>query len=207
VEPSVDTPATSPESVMPIEGEAESPDSDFDDSLSGAEARIAALQRDIENATEEEITVLRRLETERTRRIALERELHSARDQAGVLLLEEATRAAEASIAQAEDEASRIIGAALDEAAAVVAEAEEKSRAVVEHERELLQAFEADAERRIAELEYREVDLIDRLTDMQRIYDDLQDTLRVVAERSIDRLIDAKHSVGRLEEQDRTSLG
>lgn len=203
VEPSAETPAPSSESKPTIAGDDGSPGVDFDEALSGAEARIAELQRDIENAAEEEITVLRRLEAERTRRIALEQELHSARDQAGLLLLDEAARAGETAIAEAEDEASRITGNAVDEAKEIVADAKEKSQAIVEQGRARLRSLEIDAEGRIAGLERREADLEERLTVLQKIYDDLQETLKLVAETSIDKLFDAQHSVVQLEERTR----
>jgi chromosome segregation ATPase len=159
-------------------------------------SRILELEREIAEVVQEESSIVDQLEAERSRRAALEHELSNARDRASQLLLAEAAHVRDATLAEAEREAAEITHAAFEQAKRTIAEAEDESKAVIERGRARLHSLEADAKERIADLEKRERDLTQRIAHTQRLYKDLQDTLKLVAETSIAQLADAQRSAG-----------
>ena len=178
-----------------------------------SEELIAKLQGELKGVADQEAEIAQRLDSDRKRRAALDRQLHRAREEAASLMLDEASQTRSAMLAEAEQslqdsrlEAGRIAKQAFDQAKEMIAEAKEmvaeakaEGVAIVVAGQKKLSALEDDAAQRIADLdtEYRE--LTQRLDVMETVYNELQATLKLVAETSIEELVTKQESVKQLD--------
>jgi chromosome segregation ATPase len=171
-----------------------------------SEELITKLQRELDGAADQEAEIAQRLDSDRKRRAALDRQLHKAREEAASLMLDEASQTRSAMLAEAEEslqdsrlEAGRIAKQTFDQAKAMIAEAKDEGVAIVVAGQEKLSALEDDAAQRLADLdtEYRE--LSQRLGVMETMYNELQATLRLVAETSLEELVTTQESVKQLD--------
>ncbi len=178
--------------------------------VAASEERIANLERELGKAADEEAETARQLDTERKRRAALDQQLHDARGEATRLSLDEASQtrnamAAEAealletSRIEAEREASKITKQTFDQAKKMLAEAKREGMAIVDAGREKLNALEADAAQRIAALDAEHRELTHRLRVMETLYNELRETLQLVAETSVKELAEAQESLEQLD--------
>ena len=160
-----------------------------------SEERISNLEDELKEAVVLEAEAVHRFNSARKRAVALYRELHQARR----LMLDEASEARaalfaqteenlEAARADAESEVGEITKQAVDKANEIVASAEREAAATVDARREKVRALEADAIRRIAQLDTEHQELTHELGALEIIYDDLHKTLTLVTETSIEKL-------------------
>jgi hypothetical protein len=171
--------------------------------IAATEARIVDLERDLTGVTEQEAETARQLETRRARRTVLDRQLGDERKKEARLRLEESIAAQTAVLVDAENEASQITKQAREEADEILAESKRESAAIVGAGRERLGALEEDAARRAVELDAEHQARSDELRIMETLYDELQSTLKLVAETSIKRLVDTQSSFARLDPTER----
>jgi hypothetical protein len=171
--------------------------------IAATEARIVDLERDLTGVTEQEAETARQLETRRARRTVLDRQLGDERKKEARLRLEESIAAQTAVLVDAENEASQITKQAREEADEILAESKRESAAIVGAGRERLGALEEDAARRAVELDAEHQARSDELRIMETLYDELQSTLKLVAETSIKRLVDTQSSLARLDPTER----
>jgi DNA repair exonuclease SbcCD ATPase subunit len=183
---------------------------DGDESLSeirqqikATEARISDLERDLTGVTKQEAEMARQLETRRTRRTALDRQLGEERKEEARLRLEESIAAQTAVLVDAENEASQITKQARQEADEILADSRRESAAIVEAGRERLAVLEEDAARLAVELDAEHHARSEELRIMETLYDELQSTLKLVAETSIKRLVDTQSSLAQLDPTER----
>jgi hypothetical protein len=88
----------------------------------------------------------------------------------------------------------------------MLAEARRESAAIVDAGREELGAVEADAARRVADLSVERQELTRRLGVMERLYNELQETLKLVVETSIEELAVTQDSLKQLDPVDTDAL-
>jgi chromosome segregation ATPase len=178
--------------------------------VAASEERIADLERELGEAADEEAETTRHLDTERVRRAALDQQLHEVREEATRLSLDEATRTRAAMVAEAEAllktsrveaerEASQIAKQTFDQAKEMLAEARRESVAIVDAGQEKLSALEADAAQRIAALDAEHQGLTRRLRVMETLYNELRETLHLVAETSVKELAETQESLKQLD--------
>ena len=159
-------------------------------------------------AADQEAETVRQLDTERTRRAVLDQQLREAREEATRFRLDEATHSRDAMAAEAEalletsrveaeHEASKIKKQTFSQAKEMLAAAQREATAIVDAGREELKVLEADATQRVDDLETERQELVDRLAVMETLYDELQETLRLVAETSVKELAEAQESLHR----------
>jgi hypothetical protein len=189
-----------------IETEAAPIDADQDDAelreeIAGSEERISSLEHELRGVTGQEIETARQLETRRTRRSALQRQLLEEREEQGRMKLEAATAAREAMIVDAEREAAGITSRAASQGDDLLAEAKREGATIVEMGRERLETLEGDAARRAVELDTEHRALSTELEVMRTLYDELQSTLKLVAENSFKELVAAKSSMAQLDQE------
>ena len=177
-------------------------------SLPGATSAtlIAELEHKLSAAATQEVELAHRLDTQRAQNAALAEELRDAHDEAIAASIEEATRRSDAILTEAETsrkdaerEAIRIIKEAFAEAKEILAEAEQEGAAIVKARQQELAAVELDATRRVEELETQHEELADRIELARKIYEELQGTLKQVAQTSLAELAEAKASLARLD--------
>ena len=169
-----------------VPGEVDEKRDDLRQQVAVSEERIAKLQGELEGAADQEAETAQRFDRERKRRVALDRQLHEAREEASSLMLDEASRTAmlaeageslQTSRVEAEREAGQIAKQAFEKAKEMVAAARRESLAIVDAGREEVAALEAEAARRIADLDTERQDLAYQLKVMTTLYDELQAVL------------------------------
>ena len=175
-----------------------------------SEEHIANFEGELKGAADQEAETAQILDSERKRRAALDQQLYEAREQAARLMLDEAsqTRSArraeaeellQATRVQAEREAGRVTKRAFDKANEMLAEAKREATTIVDAGREELSALEADAAQRLADLDAEHRDLTQRLSVMETLYNELRETLQLVAETSVKELAEAQESLHQLD--------
>ncbi len=168
-----------------VPGEVDEKRDELRQQVAVSEERIAKLQGELEGADDQEAETAQRFDRERKRRVALDRQLHEAREEASSLMLDEASRTRSAMLAEAgeslqtsrveaEREAGQIAKQAFEKAKEMVATARRESLAIVDAGREEVAALEAEAARRIADLDTERQDLAYELKVMTNLYDELQ---------------------------------
>jgi chromosome segregation ATPase len=178
--------------------------------VAASEERIAELERKLEEAADQEADTARQLDTERTRRAGLDQQLREVRTEAARLMLDEASQTRNAIVAEAEEhletsrieaerEASRITKQTFDQAKEMLAEAKREGAAIVDAGREKLKALKADAAGRVAALDTEHRELTQRLRVMETLYNELQETLQLVAETSVEQLAETQESLKQLD--------
>jgi chromosome segregation ATPase len=178
--------------------------------VAASEEGIASLERELGEAADQEAETVRQLDTERIRRATLDEQLHEAREEATRLRLDEATRTRNAMVAEAEAlletsrieaerEASKITKQTFNQAKEMLAEAKREAAAIVDAGQEKLNALEADAAQRIAALDTEHQELTQRLRVMETLYNELQETLQLVAETSVKELAETQESLKQLD--------
>ncbi len=178
--------------------------------VAASEERIADLERELGKAADEEAEMARQFDTERKRRAALDQQLHEAREEATRLSLDEASQARNTMVAEAEAlletsrieaerEATKITKQTFDQAKKMLAEAKREGVAIVDAHREKLSALEADAAQRVAALDAEQRELTHRLRVMETLYNELQETLQLVAETSVKELAETQESLKQLD--------
>ena len=109
-------------------------------------------------------------------------------------------------LVDAEREAAEVTSEAVDQGDALIAEAKREGAAIVEMGRERLETLEEDAARRAVELDTEHRALSMELEVMRTLYDELQSTLKLVAENSFKELVAAKSSMAQLDQEFSPSL-
>ena len=196
-----------------VPGEVDEELDELDQRVAVSEELIAKLEGELEGVADQEAEIAQRLDSDRKRRAALDRQLHKAREEAASLMLDEASQTRSAMLAEAEEslqasrlEAGRIAKQAFDQAKEMIAESKEmvaeakaEGGAIVVAGQKKLSALEDDTAQRLADLdaEYRE--LSQRLGVMGTMYNELQATLRLVAETSLEELVTKQESVKQLD--------
>lgn len=175
-----------------------------------SEERIAELERELEEAADQEAATARQLDTERQARAALDQQLRETREEATRLKLEEANRTRTAAVTEAEEllrtsrieaerEASKITKQTFNQAKGLLAEAKREGDAILDDGRERLNAMEAETADRVAELDAERQDVAFQLDVMAALYDELQTTLKLVAETSLKELAEARSAMAQLD--------
>jgi chromosome segregation ATPase len=114
-------------------------------------------------------------------------------------MVAEAEELLETSRIEAEREASRITKQTFDQAKEMLAEARREAAAIVDAGREKLEALEDDAAGRVAALDAEHRELAQRLGVMETLYNELQETLQLVAETSVKQLAETQQSLKQLD--------
>jgi len=157
-----------------------------------SEGHVVSLEQQLVKSVELETDAARQLDLRRTYRVAVDQQLHDAREEAARLMVDEASQRRDATVAgavaEAELEVSRVTKETFDQAKEMLAEARRESAAIVDGGREELSVVEADAARRVADLSVERQELARRLVVMERLYNQLQETLKLVVETSIEEL-------------------
>lgn len=198
-----------------VEGDAadDAPDGPLDElsqQVAASEQLVADLERELSQAATQEAEVAHELDVQRARRAGLAEELRGAHEQALAVSVADATRRADAILSEAEAfeatsrkdaerEATRITKQAFTEAIETLAGAEQEGAALLEARQQELVAVEAEATRRVEELETEHEALTYRVEVAKTIYEELQNTLKLVAESSLTELAEAKASLARLD--------
>ncbi len=175
-----------------------------------SEERIANLEGELKEAADQEAETAQRFDSERWRRAALDQQLHEAREEAARLMLDEASQTSSAMRAeavellqatrvQAEREAARVTKRAFEQANEMVAIARRDAVAIVDAGRDEVRAPEDDTARRMADLDTEHRKLTHRLGVMETICDELRATLTLVAEISIEQLVETQYSLKQLD--------
>ena len=186
---------------------------DLHQQVAVSEERIADLERELGEAADQEAETASQLGTERKRTAALDQQLHDAREEAIRLSLDEASQTRNAIVAEAEAlletsrieaelEASKITKQTFDQAKEMLAEAKRDSVAMVDAGQEKLNTLEADAAQRIDALDAEHRDLTHRLKVMETLYNQLQETLQLVAETSVKELAETQESLKQLDPEE-----
>ena len=153
---------------------------------------VVSLEQQLVKAVELATDAARQLDLRRTYRVGVDQQLHDARGEAARLMVDEASQRRDATVAgavaEAELEVSRVTKETFDQAKEMLAEARRESAAIVDGGREELSVVEADAARRVADLSVERKGLTRRLAVMERLYNELQETLKLVVETSIEEL-------------------
>jgi hypothetical protein len=171
-----------------------------------SEDHVISLERQLAKAIELETDAARQLDLRRRHRIAVDQQLHDAREEAARLVVEEASQKRDATVAgavaEAELEVNRITMETFDQAKEMLAEARRESAAITEAGREELIALEAASARRAADLSAEREELMRRRGVMERLRNELQETLKLVAETSIEELAVTQDSMKQLDPVD-----
>ena len=171
-----------------------------------SEGHVVSLEQQLVKSVELETDAARQLDLRRTYRVAVDQQLHDAREEAARLMVDEASQRRDATVAgavaEAELEVSRVTKETFDQAKEMLAEARRESAAIVDAGREELSAVEADAGRRVADLSAERKELMRRLGVMERLYNELQETLKLVVETSIEELAITQDSLKQLDPMD-----
>jgi len=175
-----------------------------------SEERIANLEGELKGAADQEAETAQRFDNERWRRAALDQQLHQAREEAARLMLDEVSQASSAMRAEAEEflqasrveaerEAGRLTKRAFDKANEMIAMARREAVAIMDAGRDEVRTLEDDAARRVADLDTEHQKLTHRLGVMETICDELRATLKLVAEISIEQLVETQYSLKQLD--------
>ena len=215
-----DTPPAAPVDLVEansayVKGDAadNAPDGPLDElsqQVAASEQLVADLERKLSQAATQEAELAHELDIQRARRAAVAEELRGAHEQALAVSVAEATRRGDAILSEAkafsdtarkdaEREATRITKQAFAEARETIAGAEQKGAALLEARQQELVAVEAEATRRVEELETEHEALTHRVDLAKTIYEELQNTLKLVAKTSLTELAEAKASLARLD--------
>jgi hypothetical protein len=100
---------------------------------------------------------------------------------------------------QAEREAGQVSKRAFEQANEMIAIARRQAVAIVDAGREQVRAREDDAAQRVADLDTEHQELTHRLGVMETICDELRATLKLVAEISIEQLVETQYSLKQLD--------
>ncbi len=181
------------------------------------EAQILNLERDLEVVAEQEAQLVEHLDAERTRSSVLDEQLREARHEASRLTLKIAFETRDAAVAEAEEllaapraeaeeflaasraEAEQIAKEASDAAEETFAAAQRESESVVNAGQERLRVAESDAAQRLADLDTEHQAVSEQVRVMEALYDELQATLKLVADTSVKVLAKTRESVKQLE--------
>ena len=175
-----------------------------------SEEHIADLEGELKEAADQEAETAQRFDSERQRRAALDQQLHEAREEAARLMHEEASQTRAAVVAEAEEflqaarveaerEAGRVTKQASEQANEMIAIAKREAVAIADAGRDEVRALEDDAAQRMADLDTEHRKLTHRLGVMETICDELAATLKLVAEISIEELVETQDSVKQLD--------
>ena len=171
-----------------------------------SQGHVISLEQQLAKAIELETDAARQLDLRRTYRVAVDQQLHDAVGVAAHLMVDEASQKRDATVAgavaEAELEVSRVTKETFDQAKEMLAEARRESAAIVDAGREELGAVEADAARRVADLSIERQELTRRFGVMERLYNELQETLELVVETSIEELAITQDSLKQLDPVD-----
>jgi len=163
-----------------------------------SEDHVISLEQQLAKAIELETDAARQLDLRRTHRVAVDQQLYDAREEAARLMVDEASHKRDAmvagAVAEAELEVNRITMETFDQAKEMLAEARRESAAITEAGRAELIALEAASARRVAELSAEREELMRRRGVMERLHNELQETLKLVAETSIEELAVTQYS-------------
>lgn len=184
--------------------------SDLRDQIEASEERIMALELELKGVGKQEQEAARQVETRRTRRAVLEQQLEEVRKEAAGFVIEEALAVRNVILAEAnetvemarvdaEREASQITAEARKRAEVILADAKRDGAAIVDEGRTRLEVLESESADKLVELETERQLLTQRLDVMETLYDELQATLKLVAETSIADLATTQSSLERLE--------
>ncbi len=174
-----------------------------------SEEHIAKVEGELKDAADQEAETAQRLDRVHKRRSTLDQQLHEAREQATLLMHEEAsqTRTAlvveadellEAARVEAEGEADRVTKHASDKADEMVALARHKAMAIVDAGYAEVTALVDGAPGGMADLGTEQRELTRRLGVMETIHDELVATLKLVAEISVEELVETQQSLKQL---------
>jgi len=175
-----------------------------------SEEHIAKLEGELKEAADQEAETAQRLDRVHKRKSTLDQQLHEAREQATRLMHEEASQTRAAVVAEAEEflqaarveaeaEADRVTKHASDKADEMIALARRKAMAIVDAGRDEVRALNDDAAQRMADLDTEHRGLTHRLGVMETICDELRATLKLVAEVSIEQLVETQYSLNQLD--------
>ena len=175
-----------------------------------SEEHIANLEGELKEAADQEAETAQRLDRVHKRKSTLDQQLHEAREQATRLMHKEASQTRAAVVAEAEEflqaarveaeaEADRVTKHASDKADEMIAIARREAVAIVDAGRDEVRALEDDAARRVADLDTEHRKLTHRLGVMETICDELRATLKLVAEISIEQLVETQYSLKQLD--------
>ncbi len=175
-----------------------------------SEELIAKLQGELRGVVDQEAETAQRLDSDRQRRAALDRQLHKAREEAASLMLDEASQTRNVLLAEADEllqanrveaerEASQVTKRAFAKANEMIAMARQEGVAIVDAGRKEVTALENDAAQRVADLDTEHQELTHRLGVMETTYDELLATLKLVAETSINELVETLDAVKQLD--------
>jgi len=194
----------------PVPGDVDGDLYELHQQMVASEEHIANLEGESKEAADQEAETAQILDSERKRRAALDQQLYEAREEAARLILDEASQTSNAKRAEAEEllqatrvqaerEAGRVTKRAFDEATEMIATARRDAVAIVDAGRDEVKAFEDDAAQRMADLDTDHQELTDRLGVMETTYDKLVVTLKLVAETSIEDLVNKQDSLKQLD--------
>ncbi len=200
--PLSDSPDEAPLSLVHEDSGPGEVDGDLDElhqQMAASEEHIANLEGELKEAADQEAETAQRLDSDRQRRAALDQQLHEARKETTIRMLHKASQTRDAMVAGAEEllQASRV--QAEREANEMIAIARREAVAIVDAGGEEVRALEDDAAQRMADLDTEHRKLTHRLGVMETIYDELAATLKLVAEISIEGLIETQDSVKQLD--------
>lgn len=194
----------------PEPSEVDKSHSELQQQLAASDQHITELERELEEAIDQEAETTRQLETKHVKAAALDQQLREAREEATRLSLDEATQIRAAMVAEAEAlldtsrieaerKASKITEQAFNRAKETLAEAEREGEAIVDAGRENLKVVEADAVKRIGALDAEHRTLTQKLGVMETIYNELKETLQLVAKTSVRELAETQDSLRQLD--------
>ncbi len=175
-----------------------------------SEDHIAKLEGELKGAADQEAETAQRFNNERQQRVALDQQLHQAREEATRLSLDEASQTRntiraeaeellQATRVEAERESGQVTKRAFNEANDMIAMARREAVTIVDAGREQVRALEDDAAQRMADLDTEHQELTHRLGIMETTYDQLVATLKLVAETSIADLVNKQDSLKQLD--------
>ncbi len=175
-----------------------------------SEEHIAKLEGELQGAVDQEAETAQRFDRERQRRAALDQQLREAREEATRLILNEASQTRNALLTEGEEflqasrvaadrEADQVTKHASDKANEMIALARRKAMEIVDAGRDEVRALADDAARQTADLDTEQRELTHRLGVMETICDELRATLKLVAEISIEQLVETQASVKQLD--------
>ena len=171
-----------------------------------SEDHVLSLEHQLVKAVELETGAARQLDLRRTYREAVDQQIHDARAESARLMVDEASQKRDATVAgavaEAELEVSRITKETFDQAKEMLAEARREGAAIVDAGREELSAAEAESARRVADLSAEREELARRRGVMERLYNELQETLKLIPETSIEALAVTQDSLKQLDPVD-----
>ena len=200
--PLSDSPDEAPLSLVHEDSGPGEVDGDLDElhqQMAASEEHIANLEGELKEAADQEAETAQRLDSDRQRRAALDQQLHEARKETTIRMLHKASQTRDAMVAGAEEllQASRV--QAEREANEMIAIARREAVAIADAGRQEVRALEDDAAQRMADLDTEHRKLTHRLGVMDTLYNELQETLKLVAETSIEELANRQDSLKQLD--------